>query len=216
MKQREKGPDSPGTHSSAADRRQEILLTAAEVFVKKGVDATSIDEVARAMSSTKGLVYHHFRSKNDLLFSVYAKAMEVFFEAIEPLMAVEEPPLPRLERMLYAHGLVLMEHNALQRVSVSSIEARLHLHTTLEERRQIAEIIAMRNRYEQFFRTVISDGMSAGSFRTGDVNLVTRTLLSAINGLAIWYRPRSEDTRKSRMRILDEIIGVLMTGVEIR
>jgi TetR/AcrR family transcriptional regulator, cholesterol catabolism regulator len=67
-----------------AERPQEIATAALRLFCQKGYHATSIDEVAEAAGVTKGAVYHHFESKDDLLQT----AMTTFFdEAFHQAMA---------------------------------------------------------------------------------------------------------------------------------
>ena len=49
------------------DRRRAILAAAVSCFEKKGVAATTMDEIAKAASITRRTVYHHFTSKNEIL-----------------------------------------------------------------------------------------------------------------------------------------------------
>lgn len=60
-------PDSPHT---APDTRDRILAAAGRVFARKGFRAASLDEVAQDAGLTKGAIYWHFRSKNDLFFAL--------------------------------------------------------------------------------------------------------------------------------------------------
>lgn len=59
-----------------AERPEEIATAALRLFCENGYHATSIDEVAQAAGVTKGAVYHHFGSKEDLLET----AMITFFD----------------------------------------------------------------------------------------------------------------------------------------
>ncbi|MEW5810530.1 MAG: helix-turn-helix domain-containing protein [Actinomycetota bacterium] len=54
----------------AAQRRAMLLDAAAELFVAHGVTGTSIDDVATRAGVSKGAVYHHFASKDDLVGAV--------------------------------------------------------------------------------------------------------------------------------------------------
>jgi AcrR family transcriptional regulator len=69
-----------------AERPEEIATAALRLFCQKGYHATSIDEIAQAAGVTKGAVYHHFDSKEDLLQT----AMTTFFDdAFQQAMASE-------------------------------------------------------------------------------------------------------------------------------
>ena len=59
------------------DSRQEILRTAARLFQQRGYDATSMNDVAAALKLSKGGLYHHFQSKDEILFEIMNHAMEI-------------------------------------------------------------------------------------------------------------------------------------------
>ena len=54
------------TKDAALETRAHILDTAEEVFQKKGVSSTSLDDIARAAGVTRGAIYWHFKNKADL------------------------------------------------------------------------------------------------------------------------------------------------------
>ena len=56
--------------------RQELLSAAEACFVSRGFHASSVDEVAERAGYTKGAVYSHFASKEDLFFAVYERRVE--------------------------------------------------------------------------------------------------------------------------------------------
>jgi AcrR family transcriptional regulator len=55
--------------------RAAILKAATELFAHKGYDATTTDEIARKAGTSKGLIYHHFRSKEALLVALLDEFM---------------------------------------------------------------------------------------------------------------------------------------------
>ena len=62
---------------ATARSRQEILRTAARLFQKRGYDATSMSDVAAALKLSKGGLYHHFQSKDEILFHLMDHAMDI-------------------------------------------------------------------------------------------------------------------------------------------
>src|SRR5580698_1214518 len=72
--------------------RQEILRTAARLFQQQGYDATSMNDVAAALKLSKGGLYHHFQSKDEILFNLMDHAMEITQErVINPVRAITDP-----------------------------------------------------------------------------------------------------------------------------
>src|ERR1035437_10399453 len=62
--------------------RQEILRAAARLFQQQGYDATSMNDVAAALKLSKGGLYHHFQSKDEILFEIMNHAMEITQERV--------------------------------------------------------------------------------------------------------------------------------------
>src|SRR6202167_805285 len=62
--------------------RQEILRTAARLFQQQGYDATSMNDVAAALKLSKGGLYHHFQSKDEILFHIMSHAMDITEEQV--------------------------------------------------------------------------------------------------------------------------------------
>lgn len=58
----------PAQSSPAHETRERIIASAARVFARKGFQRASLDEVAADAGMTKGAIYWHFKSKNDLFF----------------------------------------------------------------------------------------------------------------------------------------------------
>ncbi len=77
-----------------ADRRQEILDAALRVFALGGFRQASLNEVARAAGVTKGCVYHHFASKEELLLALIKQKARPDREAPISLIAASSASHP--------------------------------------------------------------------------------------------------------------------------
>ena len=62
--------------SDRGDSRERIVAAAVRVFARKGFQRASLDEIAADAGLTKGAIYWHFRSKNDLFFSLLERCFE--------------------------------------------------------------------------------------------------------------------------------------------
>ena len=93
---------------TALDSRQEILRTAARLFQQRGYDATSMNDVAASLKLSKGGLYHHFQSKDEILFEIMNHAMEITQErVVNPVRGIADPE-ERLRALIRLHiGLVL-------------------------------------------------------------------------------------------------------------
>jgi AcrR family transcriptional regulator len=194
-----------------------LLDAAAEAFARIGFSATTIDQIADSIGVTKGSVYYYYKSKTDLFFSVHRKAMEINLATVTPIaMDATLDPGQRLLRMAREHTLLMMEHHSYQRVTVQGLELYLTGSTSESQRQELAELVGLRDRYEELFRSVVEEGISAGLFRPVESHLLVKPLLGALNWTTMWYRPRQGETPAMRQTMADEIAAFALAGVSGR
>jgi AcrR family transcriptional regulator len=164
-------------------RRQQIDDAASALFRERGYAATSVRDIAQALNIQGPSLYAHVASKEDVLWSIVNRAADRFNREIAPVLAVaaNQGPADRLRAMIRAHVAV---------VTSSQKDAAVFLHEWRFLSRERREEMSMRrDAYEALFRQVLSDGVDAGQFAPVDVRLTAMSILSALNGIATWYRP---------------------------
>lgn len=62
------------------DKRTIIINVATKLFAERGFDNTSIAMICETANVSKGLIFHHFKSKNDLLREIFSKTTELMVE----------------------------------------------------------------------------------------------------------------------------------------
>src|SRR2546430_17380947 len=83
--------------------RQEILRASARLFQQQGYDATSMNDVAASLKLSKGGLYHHFQSKEEILFNLMNHAMDITeARVLNPAKAVADP-VERLRTLIQLH-----------------------------------------------------------------------------------------------------------------
>jgi AcrR family transcriptional regulator len=88
---------------ATVDSRQEILRTAARLFQQRGYDATSMNDVAAALKLSKGGLYHHFQSKDEILYEIMNHAMEITEERVlNPVRGIADAE-ERLRALIRLH-----------------------------------------------------------------------------------------------------------------
>jgi AcrR family transcriptional regulator len=88
---------------TVVDSRQEILRTAARLFQQRGYDATSMNDVAAGLKLSKGGLYHHFQSKDEILFEIMDHAMQITEERVlTPVRSIADPE-ERLRALIRLH-----------------------------------------------------------------------------------------------------------------
>jgi len=168
------------------DSRQEILRTAARLFQQRGYDATSMNDVAAALKLSKGGLYHHFQSKDEILFEIMNHAMEITEERVlAPVRGIADPE-DRLRALIRLHiGIVLSPADR-------EITVMLHENHPLPPslRRRIN---ARKKEYVHFVEELIREVQKARNSR-GAVSprAAAFALLGMINWIYQWYKPEGE------------------------
>jgi AcrR family transcriptional regulator len=185
-------------------RRREIDEVASELFHASGYAATSIRDIARALDIQGASLYAHVASKEDLLWAIVDRAATAFERAADIAAAESRggDAVERLAATVEAHVEVVTADP--ERSSVFVTEWR-HLS---EPRR--GTIAARRDAYEARFRDTIADGVSIGVFAATDPAIAATFLLTALNGIATWYRP---DGRLGRDRIADHYVELSLRAL---
>jgi AcrR family transcriptional regulator len=185
-------------------RRRAIDDVASELFQANGYAATSVRDIARALDIQAASMYAHVASKEDVLWSIVDRAASQFERAADAALvdAATSDPVDRLAALVEAHVEVVTADPP--RSSVFLSEWR-HLSPARRD-----AIGARRDAYETRFRETIADGLASGAFAPTDPALATTFLLTALNGIAAWYRP---DGRLGADRIADHYVELALRAL---
>jgi len=67
------------------NKREELIKIAIKLFSEKGFENTPLSVVCEAANVSKGLISHHFKSKNGLLREIFRKTTHLIIEINKPL-----------------------------------------------------------------------------------------------------------------------------------
>lgn len=171
------------SRETLTDSRQEILRTAARLFQQQGYDATSMNDVAAALKLSKGGLYHHFQSKDEILYNLMDHAMNITQERVVNAVRGIADPEERLRTLIRLHiGVVLS-------ASDREITVMLHENHPLPPplRRKIN---ARKKDYIHFVESLIADVQRARQSKAGVTpRAAAFALLGMINWIYQWYKP---------------------------
>jgi len=192
----------PSAKSRKAYNFDALLDVAVRVFLERGYDGSSLDQVARAAGITKASIYYHARGKEELLLRGAGRAFDALFAVLQEPEASSGPALNRLKhvirRTIEISIAMTPEVALLLRVRGNTrAEKRL-----LERRREIDHIIAQLVEAAQKEKSIRDDI---------DPRLATRLLFGMLNSISEWYR------REGAMRapeIADAVFKLAFEGLE--
>lgn len=83
------------------EKRQEMLTVAERLFCLKGYEATSVQDILNVLHVSKGGFYHHFASKEALLYTLFYQRAERALERTEEALTQETDVMRRLNLLMY-------------------------------------------------------------------------------------------------------------------
>jgi TetR/AcrR family transcriptional regulator, cholesterol catabolism regulator len=181
----------------------EIVAAAAKVFRTKGYHAATVRDIADAVGILKGSLYHHFESKEALLYLVVKEPIAQMFRTIAAIAEADLTATEKLRRAILAHLEAFDRHYP-------------HLFVYLREResvkRRFREMIGYSPKeYERHWQQILRDGVESGEFRPGlDIQVTSYGLLGMLNWLYKWYDPQG---RLSVREVAEQFTALALAGI---
>jgi AcrR family transcriptional regulator len=184
-------------------KREALLRVASRLFNRKGIDATSLEEIAAQVGTTKRTLHHHIGSKQDLVSACYDRAFRIFFFIKDRMLEHRGPRLEALSAAMHALAMAypseeltplspLVGHGALSEEG----KATFHRHSGM-----LADA----------YHGLIWQGIREGSIHELDVE--ARALM--LPGLLSWLVKDDVPTDPSQRRqIAREIANLVAVGLQ--
>lgn len=163
---------------------KKILDVSFSLFEKKGYDHTTVQDIVNALKMSKGAVYHHFKSKEDILDKISERYCEVNGGFAETLSNSALNGLEKLRCILYNQ---LSDENKLSidRITASSCSNNPRfLALTLNSTMTVAS---------DFLCGIIEEGIADGSIKTDKPRELTEVFLLLTNIWVGLYSKGKED-----------------------
>lgn len=193
--------------------RTQLLDAAAVCFSKTGFSGTSIDDIADRLAATKGMVYHHYRSKAELFFDVHVYAMQMDFAAIQAAAARGATAIERLELMANAHFEMAVTETDYQRVALQGVQMHFSGSTSESQRRALSKIIRMRDDYQAHFAREIAGAIAEGSVPKQNVKTSVKSFLGVLNWVTLWFRSRRGQSAAELQELAAGTVTFAMRGL---
>ncbi len=184
-------------------RQAQILETAARIFCEKGFDKASMGDISSALGLTKAGVYHHIRSKEELLYAIMSYGMDLFERNVLDRVTPIEDPLERLRATVRGHVLLVTRDRP------KEITVILHESNALKGRYR-ERINARKRRYVRFLQKTFREVVRSGAARRIDPGVAAFAMLGMINWIYQWYRPGG---RLGEEELADALTDLLLNGV---
>jgi AcrR family transcriptional regulator len=184
------------------NRKEQIISAAASLFQQKGYDACSVRDIANELEMEAASLYHHFKSKEELLalicFEMANKLIaamdetnDIYFNAEQKLRMAIEQHVEIICSELSKSTVFLREWKSLSEPNLSNFKA-------------------LRNKYENGLKQIISDGIQEDVFDEVDLKFACLSVLSSVNWIIEWYSPQGKmNPKEIAAKICDFVLGGL-------
>jgi AcrR family transcriptional regulator len=185
---------SNGQRTAAAIRRVGLRL-----IYRRGFEAMGLRDLAAEVGIQAASLYHHIRTKQDLLFDLIREHMENLLAQTDA--ALDQAPAGAMERLraFIAHH-VLYHLEKKQEVFVANFELRAL------EPQHYAMIVTMRRAYEGKLIALLDVGVAAGEFEIRDTRITAYAILAMLTGACTWYKPEGRLTKAEVVELHTDMV----------
>lgn len=164
---------------SVCKTRQLLVDVARELFAKKGLEATTMNDIAAASQKGRRTLYTYFRSKEEIYSAVIGTELERLSEKLDQVANSNKSPEEKIFNLAYTHLDQIKEAVARN----GSLRAEFFRNILLVEKVRRAfdmeEILILRR--------IIAEGIGMGLFKVENVNLMADLIHYAIKGVEVPY-----------------------------
>ena len=190
--------------SPPGDKREAILRAAIKVFANSGYFNSKVADIAREARVADGTVYLYFKSKEDILHSIFDRSVEEALSAARQQIERVSDPKEKLRRIALLH----LERLGADRDLAVVFQVELRGSTKFMEEFSAAGFAE----YLMLIRSTFEEGQRAGIFRS-DLNakVVAKILFGALDEMATnWILSRR---RYKLAPLADQVLDIFLHGV---
>lgn len=200
-------PASP--RGTGGDKRERILAAAERIFAQRGFFHARVSEIAREAGVADGTIYLYFKSKDELLISLFESRMERVVIALGAAIDAAGPrAADRLVAFLDTYAHMVVDNPAL--AEVLTVELRQSSKFMKEyQSRQFGDFLRL-------LAGLVSDGQEAGEFtRELPAPVVARAIFGMLDELALaWLLGRGE--KFDILRAAGHVGSLVLQGLQRR
>ncbi|MBX0356330.1 TetR/AcrR family transcriptional regulator [Halobacillus sp. Nhm2S1] len=191
-----------------SDLREKIIQTSLELFDRYGFHGVTVKQIVQQTNTSKGGFYHHFQSKDELLFVIHDTFITYVLKEAQAANVIHSSPIPKVQAIIQSFVQVFDLYKP--HISVFYQES-LYLKPAYEE-----EIKGKRDEFKRMVFNVIAEGQESGHFRRElPLEITGMAILGMVNWIYKWYRRDGTYTIDQIAEVFtDLVLHFLLPGKE--
>ena len=184
--------------------RDKVLAAAVQMFAEYGYHAATMRDIARMAGIQAASIYYHYASKQALLVEVMETHMRQLNANLEHIVSKQDTVQQRLYEAISNH--IRLHTNYKSEFFIIDTEIR----ALKGENR--AEVLALRDLYEDLFQKLLREGMDQGVLRQTDVKVSSYAIIAMCTEVAQWFRPSGRLSVQQVIEIYNQMVteGLLL------
>ncbi len=164
---------------SITKTRQRLLEVARELFAHKGLEATTMNDIALASGRGRRTLYTYFRNKEEIYFAVIEEELERLSEKMDDVVARTAEPAEKIFTLIYAHLNIIRDTVARN----GTLRAEFFRNIWMVEKVRKA----FDEEEHRVLLSVLQEGVDKGQFRIENVGLMADIIHYSVKGLEVPY-----------------------------
>ncbi len=191
----------PNEHSLGMTKRDKILKTALELIVNQGIQETPMSQISKVAGVAMGTIYHHFKSKNEIVNAIYLQLKKEMGNAI----LAEEDNSKSYKALFFQFWNNLFEYYAQNEMAFKFLQ------TFVQSPLIIAEIKEEGSQYYQPIILFFEEGLRNEKISPVDIVLLTETIHGNIVSLV---QIHFQQTITVNREIIDQAINMSWNSIK--
>jgi AcrR family transcriptional regulator len=180
--------------------RGKLLSAAARLFREKGFDRTTVRDIAREVGIQSGSIFHHFATKEEILFAVMEEVIRFNTDRLRTMVAAQSSARDRLLALI--RGELLSIVGDTREAMIVLVQEWRCLSPEKQEK-----ALALRSIYEQLWLDTLAELHEQGAFRA-EPFILRRLLNGMTSWTANWFEPDgSLDMEDLAVIMLERVVG---------
>ncbi|MCX8117161.1 MAG: TetR/AcrR family transcriptional regulator [Desulfobacterota bacterium] len=185
------------------EKKEKIAKAAARLFNEKGYLETSMDDISIAAHLSKGGIYHYFSSKDEILFFIASKFMDLLLRGLEDELNRFEDPSERLKYFISRHITFYTRYLS---------EAKTVIHEAHLLPAEYFKVIAEKERQYHRIVSQVLYALFEGRIEKERLKALAFILFGTCNGIYYWYHPKGPIVPEELSEMIGTILCVGLTG----
>lgn len=164
---------------SITKTRQKLLEVARNLFAHKGLESTTMNDIATASGRGRRTLYTYFRNKEEIYYAVIEEELEQLSEKVDEVVSADLLPEEKIFRLIYTHLQIIRDTVARN----GTLRAEFF--------RNIWVVEKVRKAFDEeelrIMNKVLQEGVDKGNFRIANVGLMADIIHYSVKGLEVPY-----------------------------